>query len=657
MEKEKIQRRSQVYLNHIQNFKFNTNIKEMVKKEETCGIIAFIGKQDSAVDYLIEGLTILQNRGYDSAGVCTLNDKEELVISKFASEKTTSDAILRLEKEKEKHRGHTIGIAHTRWATHGGKTDKNAHPHLDYKKRIALIHNGVIENHDELKKDLVKKGIPFTSETDSEVIVQQISDFIDQGENLLTSIQKTVKLLEGTWGLVIISTIEPDKIYAVRNGSPILIGISNGKMFFASEGDAFIRHTREMISLENGEIAVLTANGVQNIIGTKKDVPSRIQKADSEKILLSPAPFPHWTIKEIMEQPNALSRALNFGGRLSSDSEVRLGGFEQNKDWLTNIQHLIIAACGTSMYAGSYGAHLMKHMKCFETVQVIDAAELSSDDFPSSSKNAGLLVISQSGETQDVVRCLEIAEKLSIPSFSVVNKVGSLIARTTACGIYVNAGKEMAVASTKAFTSQVTVLALISIWFGQQKSRNQIHDTTKLRKSLISALHKLPTSVGMLLNSVHHECKRICKSLANHSTVFILGKGLGESIAKEGALKIKEITYTHAEAYASGALKHGPFALIEKGTPIIMIILNDEHKAQNLNSCAQVISRNASVIVITDCDDLNLKDVEIIHVPSCGLLTGLCAVIPLQLIAYELSIYKKIDPDKPRNLAKTVTVK
>jgi glutamine---fructose-6-phosphate transaminase (isomerizing) len=539
--------------------------------------------------------------------------------------------------------------------------DINAHPHLDYKKRIALIHNGVIENHDILKKRLTKHGIPFVSETDSEVIVQYISWRIDEGESLKEAIQHTLKLLEGTWGLVIFSTLEPDRIYACRNGSPILIGMSKGKTFLASEGDAFNRHTREMIALENGEIAIVTADGLQEIIGKGKDVQSRILLAEEEKIQLSPDPYPHWTIKEIMEQPSSISRALNFGGRISSSSEVRLGGLQDNIEWLEKIEHLVIAGCGTSFYAGLYGATLMKQLKCFETVQVIDAAELDECDFPSSSKNVGILVISQSGETADVVRCLDIAEKLSIPSLSVVNKVGSLIARTTACGVYVNAGKEVAVASTKAFTSQVTSLALISIWFSSLKSRDKVHNTTQQRKQLVSALHRLPTCVGMLLNTIQDDCRRIAKKLLNHTTLFVLGKGFGDCIGKEGSLKIKEITYTHAESYASGALKHGPFALIDKGTPIFMIILDDEHKSLNMNAAAQVKSRGADIYIISDCDPERFQSQgicdDIIQIPSNGSLTALIGVIPLQLIAYELSILKGINPDKPKNLAKTVTVK
>eukprot|EP01080_Neovahlkampfia_damariscottae_P001381 gene1381-12002_t len=668
----KIQRRTEMTLNHLKpknikekqiqlvnNNNFDKYYKTELIHQPTCGIIAFIGKTETAFDYLIEGLTILQNRGYDSAGVCTVSEENELSISKFASETTTSDAISKLAKSQPKHKNHHVGIAHTRWATHGGKTDVNAHPHVDYKNRICLIHNGVIENHDILKKRLIGHGIPFKSETDSEVIVQYISWRIDEGETFKEAIQHTLKMLEGTWGLVIFSTLEPDRLYACRNGSPILIGMSKGRMFLASEGDAFNRHTREMISLENGEIAIVTADGVQEILGQKKNVESRILLAEEEKILLSPEPYPHWTIKEIMEQPSSISRALNFGGRISSASEVRLGGLQENVEWLEKIEHLVIAGCGTSFYAGLYGAALMKQLKCFETVQVIDAAELDELDFPSTSKNVGILVISQSGETADVIRCLDIAEKLAIPSLSVVNKVGSLIARTTACGVYVNAGKEVAVASTKAFTSQVTSLALIAIWFSQQKSR-EIHNTIQHRKQLVSALHRLPTCVGMLLNAVEEDCKRVAKNLLNQNTVFLLGKGMGDVIGKEGSLKIKEITYTHAESYASGALKHGPFALIDEGTPIFIIILEDEHKSLNLNAAAQVKSRGAKVIVITDCDSERILAQkvcdDIIQIPSNGYLTALIGVIPLQLIAYELSILKGIDPDKPKNLAKTVTV-
>lgn len=661
--KEKIKRRTEVTLRHLLKTPIEP-LSNFLSHYNTCGIIGIVNKKESAVPYLLEGLTILQNRGYDSAGMCTIdNKKNDLIVSKYASLTTTSDAIVRLKSSSSKHEGHVIGIAHTRWATHGGKTDKNAHPHCDYKNRVALIHNGVIENSSELREKLLKKGIVFKSETDTEVIVQLIGYYLDNGKTLIESIKCTLNELEGTWGLAIISKLMPDTIICCRNGSPLLIGICEGKMFVASESAAFSRHTKNMISLENGEIAIITSDGVKELIGKRKSIEERMEQAQDSEVKLSPSPYPHWTLKEINEQPMSLARALNFGGRIADSSNVKLGGLEQNKEWLLKIKHLIIAACGTSYYSGLYGAKLMRQLKSFETIQVIDAAELDSDDFPT--KNAGLLVISQSGETADVLRCLNLAEKKQIPCFSVVNKVGSLIARTTSCGVYVNAGREHAVASTKAFTSQVTILCLIAIWFSQNKN---VSELVQLRKHIITSLLKLPTCVGMMLNNLRNLCKKISSHLIKHHTIFILGKGYGEPIAREGSLKIKEITYTHAEAYASGALKHGPFALIENGTPIIILILDDQYYNLNVTALHEVRARGAYTIVITDKPD-KVKNVanQIIEIPSNGVLTALLGVLPLQLIAYEMSILKNIgklflktnflkDPDKPRNLAKSVTV-
>jgi glucosamine--fructose-6-phosphate aminotransferase (isomerizing) len=672
---EQQSRRAQVLLSHLSpnQSSIQQHHHSTISPSPTCGIIAFISKEEPAFNYLMEGLTILQSRGYDSAGICTLetpassNEESKIVVSKYASLNTTSDALKRLETAFDIHKSHTIGIAHTRWATHGGKTDNNAHPHTDTQNRIALVHNGVIENSTELKKVLIEKHhVKFRSETDTEVIVQLISVIYDQlnakrsdtKEDLfIEAIQRTLNQLEGTWGLVIVSTLDSDKprLIAVRNGSPLLLGLSKGRMFVASESSAFSRHTREMIALENNEIAVVSADGVDHFIKKKSktsDLGNRVELSEDVEIKLTPAPFKHWTIKEIMEQPEAVSRSLNFGGRFATDVSVKLGGLDANLNLLLGIKHLIIAACGTSYFAGQYGAKMMRILRCFETVRVVDAAELDVDDFPT--EDAGLLVITQSGETSDVVRCLGIAEELNVPSFSIVNKVGSLVARTTSCGVYINAGREHAVASTKAFSCQVTVLSLVALWFAQVKSPKSL---IQQRQALVASLHRLPTSVGMLNNKVHQECTKIANRLKDCHDLFILGKGFGESIAYEGSLKIKEITYTHAEGYSSGALKHGPFALIEEGTPIFIVILNDKYMSLNLTAAHEVKARGAQVYAITDIPS---KAAEVCHhiieIPHNGLLTALLAIVPLQLIAYELAVLRGIDPDLPRNLAKSVTV-
>jgi glucosamine--fructose-6-phosphate aminotransferase (isomerizing) len=605
-----------------------------------CGIIGFVGKED-CVNYLIDGLSILENRGYDSAGVATVSPLQKLEISKYAS-KGDADAILQLKASAARHVGHTIGIGHTRWATHGGKTDENAHPHHDEKERVAVVHNGVIENHHELKKELIAKGVKFTSETDTEVIAQLIGKYIDEGQSVTDAVKSTLKRLEGTWGLGVLSPLLPDTIIAARNGSPIVIGITDGKAFIASEPAAFGMATRDFISLQNGEMAFVRADG------SGLDL-TRIEKAPDDVIASSPAPFPHWTIKEILEQPDAVARTLNHGARIKGEMSVKLGGLETREDELLTIKHLVIAACGTSYHAGLYGALGMRAMHAFETVQVVDASEITSHHFPK--QGGGLLVISQSGETKDVHRAVTLAQNLGVPTFSIVNAVGSLIARSTKCGVYLNAGREHAVASTKAFVTQVTALELISTWFADRKNEEGAR-----RRSLIEDLRRLPTNIRLAFET-RAKCQEIAASLIEAEHLFVLGKGAAEPIAREGALKIKEITYLHAEGYPGGALKHGPFALITEGTPVVLIIVNDRHAQLMRTAAEEVRARGARTIIITDDPKLGegIAD-DLILIPPDGVLTALLATVPLQFLAYELAVLKGINPDKPRNLAKAVTV-
>lgn len=611
---------------------------------KACGIIAFVG-QEPAVPYLLEGVHILQNRGYDSAGVATISPDNEMEVSKFASRGSTSDSIDLLREHAEKgHVGHSIGIAHTRWATHGGKTDSNAHPHCDNKKRVAVVHNGTIENYHEIKSDLEAKGIKFHSDTDTEVIAQLIGHYLDQKETVLDAIKKTLTDLEGTWGLAIIHTDNPDEIIAARNGSPLVVGIGDNRMFVASEISAFTRHTNQYISLADGELAIINSKGMSLDI-------SRAETAPYEKIELDPSPFPHWTIKEITEQPEAISRTLGYGGRFSYEGKVKLGGLDDNRECLLGIHHLLIGACGTSMFAGMYGMKLMRQLHCFDTITTMDASEVDRTAF--ARKDGGLCVLSQSGETRDTHRVVVQAGDMQIPKFSVINQVGSLIARTTNCGVYLNAGREHAVASTKAFTTQVAAMALVAGWFAQ--NRNSSPSQRQQTHELLQAVHRLPIFAGMTLRS-RDKCREIANKLKDKEHMFILGKGLGEPIAMEGALKIKEITYIHAEGYPGGALKHGPFALLEEGTPVFLLVLDDQHSELMRVAAHEVKARGAYTVVITDKPKLaeGVSD-AVINIPSNGQLTALLAVIPLQLVAYELAILRGINPDKPKNLAKAVT--
>ncbi|MES1912006.1 MAG: hypothetical protein MHM6MM_004354 [Cercozoa sp. M6MM] len=627
---------------------------------DACGIVGYVSDNESqeTVDVLLEGLTILQNRGYDSAGIATLRrspseasasdgEEFELRTCKYASRGSTSDSIDLLKRHAPTIHGDShIGIAHTRWATHGGKTDDNAHPHCDEDQRIALVHNGTIENSQEWRKRLMEKGVKFSSETDTEVIAQMVGHFMKTMDcDALSALRHTLSLLSGTWGIVMLDKQQPDQLIVARNGSPLMVGLGqNGRMFVASEHTAFSRYTKEYIALNDGEIAVVSTRALSLDL-------KRVEKAPDEQIELSPAPYPHWTVKEIFEQPLAIARALGFGGRLMNGNRVKLGGLESNAETLLKIKNLLIAGCGTSKFAAEYGARLMRHLRSFDSVSVCDAAEVDADTFPR--KDAGLLAISQSGETKDTHRAVVTGGQLHVPRFSIVNSVGSLIARTTRCGVYLHAGREQAVASTKAFTTQVTVLALIAAWFAQQRiEQDQSRDT------LLEAIYSLPTYAGMTLRA-QQQCAKVAERIADKEHLFVLGKGFAEPIASEGALKIKEITYMHAEGYSGGALKHGPFALIEQGTPVIMLILDDKHAHFMRTAAEEVRARGAHVIVITDKRELAqgiADDEDVLDIPSNGPLTALLGVIPLQLLAYELAVRRGNDPDKPKNLAKAVTV-
>lgn len=578
-----------------------------------------------------------------------------------------------------------MGIAHTRWATHGGKTDENAHPHVDSSGKIALVHNGTLNNANELRRDLQAKGHRFSSQTDTEVIAKLIGHIYkeEKGCTIKDATEKALLSCDGSWGLCIMCTDAPDELVVACNGSPLVIGIGDDRTFVASETSAFNRYTKNFISMKDGEIGVLHADG-RTLDLTRK------QKAPDQQVKLSPEPFPHWTLRELVEQPEAIARALGFGGRLGAD-RIYLGGLDKNFEQLSKIKHITLAACGTSLNAARYGERLMKQLGSFDSVHSIDAAETEAKDFPCPRNlhETGVIVVSQSGETKDVARVVGTAMDKGITVMSVVNAVGSQIARATKMGVYCNAGRENAVASTKAFTTQVTVLALIALWFRQTRDKLEGSlpniETTRLK----DALMRLPISFGMALKT-RDQCKLVAERLKEKEHCFVLGKGYGEPVAQEGALKIKEMCYLHAEGYSGGALKHGPFALIEdeKGkfgaTPIIMLILDDQHAHHMRTAAEEVKARGAEVIIITDKPQLaaNLDDYPIV-IPNNGPLTALGAVLPLQLIAYELAMLRYvlshqsslccaaflyfltcfnsvlrsgINPDTPRNLAKAVTV-
>lgn len=608
-----------------------------------CGIIALLSLyDDKTINYLLNGLKQLQNRGYDSAGICTLD--EEFSLLKYASTKDI-DSIKNLELNKFKLKKSSIGIAHTRWATHGAKTDINSHPHISYDNKVVLVHNGIIENYSNLKLMLESKNIKFKSQTDTEVISNLIAFNYNKLGNFSKAIRESIIMMSGTWGLAIMNLDEPNKLYCVRHGSPILVSQSDDLVMISSEQSGFCGKTNNYFILDSNDICEISKENHKITVNTSKKYD--LQNTLDLNFDLTPDPFDHWTLKEICEQFDASLRAISLGGRLLDDNKVRLGGLEGNKEVLKRIDNLIFLACGTSYYAALCGINYFKDMCNFNTLHIIDGAEFTEKDIPKYG-NTALVMLSQSGETKDLHRGIKIGKDNDLFMIGVINVVDSMIARECNCGCYLNAGREVGVASTKSFTNQVILLSMIAVWF------SQIHDkNNNKRKDYIQSLRNLPYDIKKVID-ISLEKKDLFINLLNKPSLFILGKGKSEAIAKEGSLKIKEITYIHAEGYSGSALKHGPFALLDKNMPVILISPNNEHYAKMNNAYEEIKSRFAPILFITDNDKCTYDNSIII--PKNKVYADLLCVIPLQIAAYYLSIERGLNPDMPRNLAKCVTV-
>lgn len=605
-----------------------------------CGIVGYLGN-DKHTEYILSGLRLLQNRGYDSVGISCITNGE-LHTTKFAS-KTTCDALDQLEETVNRQNiKSNCAIGHTRWATHGGKTDINAHPHHDNKNKIALAHNGIIENFTELKSKLLEKGYLFKSQTDTEIIAVLIGYYMDMGEPIETAIQKTISELIGTWALVIIHVDYPNKIWITRNGSPLLLGMEEEFIMVASEQIAFGNYIKKYIVLDNHDLIEITKE--ERTITYNKNIQRyAIKDKAHQNIETKPANYKHWMLKEIMEQPECIIRAMNNYGRIENNVCVKLGGLDSNKSRLLDIQHLILLGCGTSFHAGLWSLDLFKTLDIFETVVAYDGAEFHVKDIPKKG-NSGIIFLSQSGETKDLHRCIQIAKDYDLISMGVVNVVDSMIARETNCGVYLNAGREVGVASTKSFTNQCVVLSMIAIWFSQNRGT-----CIERRRQMINDLRNLPFHIENIFNHIEN-LGNFTKSFINQNSCFILGKGKNEAIAKEGALKIKEIAYIHAEGFSSSSLKHGPFALIEENLPIIILDVDDENRDKNKNAYQEILARNAFIMRISDTNEGELK------IDKNVTFGGVIANIYIQLLSYTLSIQKGYNPDFPKNLAKVVTV-
>ena len=622
-----------------------------------CGIFGVVlSKPENIYRPIINGLIQLQNRGYDSAGICCIVDGK-FDIHKYASTRTISaiDKLLSLNLSCDANT--YIGFGHNRWATHGVKNDINSHPHTSNTELFTIVHNGIIENYRELKEFLISKHFYFRSQTDTEVIVNLIEYNYGVTKNVLEAIRISIDSLQGTYGLIIQCIHEPNTIYCLRNGSPILVGQNEDQVIITSEQSGFCGLVRNYITLHNDDICIISRSPINGEITIKTNQNYLKKEVTILTDNLTPQPYKHWTIKEIFEQPTIVTNTLNKGGRIKNESSVKLGGLEGSSEYLKQIENIILLGCGTSYYAGLYGAHFFKQVCNFNTVQTFDGAEFNEHDIPKIG-NTAFILISQSGETKDLYRCIEIAKDNNITTIGIINVVDSLIAREVDCGIYCNAGKEVGVASTKAFTSQVICLSMVALWFAElhDKSANA---NTKKRTKMINDLNNLSFDINSALELCSEKILDIANNLKNISNIFLLGKGSDEFIAKEGSLKIKEIAYIHAEGYSSSSLKHGPFALLDEKFPVILFNLDQNHRAKTINCYQEITSRNAHVIIITN-DTTIIRDVSpetnVIVIPENKTYSSLIGIIPIQLLAYYLSIIKGIDPDRPKNLAKVVTV-
>ena len=500
-----------------------------------CGICGFIG-YESGFCAVIDGLRMLENRGYDSMGICSINSNNQFVVNKYAKRNTES-VITLLEPHKPDHINNTVFQGHSRWSVVGAKTDINSHPHLCYQNKFSVIHNGIIENYAELKQELINLGITFKSQTDTEVISNLISYIYTIYRDPEEAIGKALARLEGTWGLIILCTDTPNKMYCVRHGSPLLIGFSENYLMVASEQAGFCRYVNNYICLNNHDLITLEKRQGRVELHTKNQY--QIRQVTIKDAALTPEPYPHWTIKEINEQVDSSFRAIGMGSRIIDDKTVKLGGLAHHRNNLIDIDHLILLGCGTSYFAGLHSLEVIKKLSGFDTVQLFEGAEFSRDDVPKHGK-VGLLFLSQSGETKDLHRALHLGKELGLFRIGVINVVDSMIARDVSCGVYLNAGREVGVASTKAFTSQVIVLHLIAIWFAQNRNINE----TK-RITIIESLRRLPIEIRNTIETNEETCKELAEYLKNINNMFVLGKASCEAIAKESSLKIKELTYIH----------------------------------------------------------------------------------------------------------------
>lgn len=610
-----------------------------------CGIVGYIGKRNS-LPIIIEGLKRLEYRGYDSAGVSIVNDKNKIISYKQAGKVKGLEASLDIDL----FQGNT-GIGHTRWATHGVPNDINAHPHFDMDENILIVHNGIIENYKLIKDRLTEEKYTFKTDTDTEILANLINYHYKNTNEFETAVRLALLEVEGTYGIACLSAKEPDKIVVARKGSPLMLGIGNEEILVASDAAAIINHTKNVIYLEDGEMATLERGSFHLKTVEDQDIYRNVEVLDFLLDDIEKGGFDHFMLKEICEQPDTIQNT--YRGRINFDTGVaKLGGLDSVAEKLFNAKRIIITACGTAWHAGLVGEYMLEHY-CRIPVEVEYASEFRYRR-PIITPDDVVILISQSGETIDTLSALREAKKFGATTIGIVNVIGSTIAREVDAGTYVHAGPEIGVASTKAFTSQVMSLALITMMIANEKKTVPQEELIKLA----TELKKIPDMILKMVN-MREEYKNVVLKFKDVKNFLYLGRGFNYPVALEGALKLKEISYIHAEGYPAAEMKHGPIALIDENMPVVFIAPKDRTYDKIISNIMEVKARSGVIIAVASEGDDNINSYAdyVLRVPrTAALFAPIINIIPLQLMSYYIAAARGCNVDQPRNLAKSVTV-
>tara|TARA_B100001029_G_scaffold166779_1_gene159452 strand:- start:404 stop:2251 length:1848 start_codon:yes stop_codon:yes gene_type:complete len=613
-----------------------------------CGIVAYIGNKDPK-PIILDGLERMEYRGYDSAGILLCNNSESQ-LTKISGKVNSLSKILENKQQISTH----LGIGHTRWATHGIPDEKNAHPHISNSGKLHIVHNGIIENFDTIKKELSYRGYSFYSDTDSEVLVNLIEEIkVKENVKLSKAVQLALNQVVGAYGVVICDISDPNELVTARLGSPLAIGLGNESFYVGSDATPFLNHTRKVIYLDDNEMAVLSKSGKINIKNIVSDEPINpyVEELQWSLNSIQKDGFEHFMLKEIHEQPKAISDTLR-GRLLVHQGKIKINSLNEHKEKFLNAKRIIIVACGTSWHAGLVGEYLFEYFIRIP-VEVEYASEFRYRD-PIIEKDDIVICISQSGETADTLAAIKIAKEKGAFIYGICNVVGSSISRETHSGIYTHAGPEIGVASTKAFSTQITVLTLIALKLAELKKTIKHKQLVAYQKEL----SKIPKKIKQIIKSAP-DIEAIAKDYSDSQNCIYLGRGYNFPVALEGALKLKEISYIHAEGYPAAEMKHGPIALIDKNMPVIVIAPRKTNYEKVLSNIQEIKSRDGKIVAIVSEGDETVASIanHVIEIPNVSeCLTPILATIPLQLLSYYIAIIRGCDVDQPRNLAKSVTV-